>query len=80
MMITLQGIILISTLISFLQRYKPLMRWKQKVGKAVLINVIISQIMDTLPYDIHFMITFIHSLGYFKTIRNENALLSFKYI
>ena len=49
------------------------MRWKQKVGKAILINVIISQIMDTLPYDIHFMITFIHSLGYFKTIRNEKA-------
>ena len=73
MMITLQGIILISTLISFLQRYKPLMRWKQKVGKAVLINVMISQIMDTLPYYLHFMITRTHSLGSFGTIINGKA-------
>ena len=31
-----------------------------KSGIKVLINVIISQIMDTLPYNSHFMITFIH--------------------
>ena len=34
-----------------------------KAGKALIIDVIISQIMYTLPYDLHFMVASIHSLG-----------------